>query len=148
MRCKAFAERKSGIYRLNVPTGAGKTLSSLRYALRHAAVWNKSRIIFTVPLLSILDQNAAVIRDFIGDDRIVLEHHSNVIQEDVQEKAIERSVLEASWEAPIIITTMVQLLNTMFDGRTGCIRRFHALCDSVIIIDEVQTIPTHLLMKR
>lgn len=145
LRCKAFAERKSGIYRLNVPTGAGKTLSSLRYALRHAAVWNKSRIIFTVPLLSILDQNAAVIRDFIGDDRIVLEHHSNVIQEDAQEKAIERSVLEASWEAPIIITTMVQLLNTMFDGRIGCTRRFHALCDSVIIIDEVQTIPAHLL---
>lgn len=78
-QCRAFAAQPGSVYRLNVPTGAGKTLSSLRYALAHAKIWNRSRIIFTSPLLSILEQNAQVIRKYVGDDRLILEHHSNVI---------------------------------------------------------------------
>ena len=150
-RCRAFAEKPGGIYRLNVPTGAGKTLSSLRYALAHAARYRKSRIIFTSPLLSILDQNAKVIRQYIGDDSLILEHHSNVVQEkepDVQEAGEEldcREFLKETWDSPLIITTLVQLLNTLFSGRGSCIRRFHSLCGSIIVIDEVQTVPSHLL---
>ncbi len=156
-QCRQFAAAPEGIYRLNVPTGGGKTLSCLRYAIAHAKLHGKRRLIFTSPLLSILDQNAAVIRDYIGDDSIILEHHSNVVNTGVSDKALagssepgdrdldEHELLCESWNAPIVITTLVQLLNTMFDGRTSSIRRFHALCDSVIVIDEVQTVPSNML---
>ena len=145
-QCRDFAKQPKGIYRLNVPTGGGKTLSSLRYALAHAEQFNKKRLIFISPLLSILEQNAAVIREFVGDDSLILEHHSNVIQtEQTQEQLDERELLVQNWNSPIIITTLVQLLNCMFDGKTSSVRRFQALCDSVIVIDEVQTIPAKLL---
>lgn len=145
-RCRAFADRPGGVYRLHVPTGAGKTLSSLRYALAHAARWNKSRILFISPLLSILEQNAAVIRRFVQDDAVILEHHSNVVHtEQTAEQLDANELLAENWSAPIVITTLVQLLNTLFDGRTTSIRRFQALCGSVIVIDEVQTVPSKLL---
>lgn len=144
--CAAGAARPGGVYRLNVPTGGGKTLASLRFALTHAAKWNCSRIIFTAPLLSILDQNAQVIRDYIEDDALILEHHSNLAEpKETPERLQELEMLTASWSAPIIITTLVQLLNTCFSGRTSAIRRFHALCGSVIVIDEVQTVPGKML---
>ena len=145
-QCKESAEKPGGIYRLNVPTGGGKTLSSLRYALAHAAKYDKSRIIFTAPLLTILEQNAAVMRDYLNDDDIILEHHSNVIQEshDSEEYDLHELMMER-WNAPVIITTMVQLLNTLFSGKTSCIRRFHALSDCVLVIDEVQTVPPRML---
>lgn len=146
-RCRSFAEKPGGVYRLNVPTGGGKTLSSLRYALAHAAAWKKKRIIFVTPLLAILEQNAQVIRDFIGDDSIILEHHSNVIQTDgeSEEQLDLRELAVESWHSPVIITTMVQLLNTFFLGKTTSIRRFQSLCDAIVVIDEVQTIPNHML---
>ena len=144
--CAAGAARPGGVYRLNVPTGGGKTLASLRFALTHAAKWNCSRIIFTAPLLSILDQNAQVIRDYIGDDALIVEHHSNLAEpKETPERLQALELLTASWSAPIIITTLVQLLNTCFSGRTSAIRRFHALCGSVIVIDEVQTVPGKML---
>lgn len=145
-QCAAFAHKPGGIYRLNVPTGGGKTLSGLRYALTHAKLWNKSRILFTAPLLSILDQNAAILRRFIGDDQLILEHHSNLVEpEDTPERLRRIDLLTDTYDAPIIITTLVQLLNTCFSGKSSTIRRFHALCDSVIVIDEVQTVPCKLL---
>lgn len=144
--CRAAADRESGIYRLNVPTGGGKTLASLRYALAHAARYEKRRIIFVSPLLSILDQNSRVIRDMLENDAVVLEHHSNVVIEpEDTEDAARQALLTDSWSSPVIITTLVQLLNTMFDGKTSCIRRFHALTNAVIVIDEVQTVPDKLL---
>lgn len=145
-QCRLFAERPGGVYRLNVPTGAGKTLSSLRYALAHAARWNKSRIIFTAPLLTILEQNAQIIRDYVGDDSIILEHHSNLVrtQEDPEQLDFQELLAE-DWSAPVVITTLVQLLNTLFDGKTTSIRRFQSLSNSVIILDEVQTVPTKML---
>ena len=145
-QCRLFAERPGGVYRLNVPTGAGKTLSSLRYALAHAARWNKSHIIFTAPLLTILEQNAQIIRDYVGDDSIILEHHSNLVRtrEDPEQLDIHELLAE-DWSAPIIITTLVQLLNTLFSGKTTSIRRFQSLVNSVIILDEVQTVPTKML---
>ena len=145
-QCKAFAEQPQGIYRLNIPTGSGKTLSSLRYALAHAERYNLKRVILASPLLSILEQNAAVIHEYIGDDSIILEHHSNVVlSEQTSEQLDERELLIQNWNTPIIITSLVQLLNCMFDGKTSSIRRYQALCSSVIVIDEVQTVPTKLL---
>ena len=95
--CAAGAARPGGVYRLNVPTGGGKTLASLRFALTHAAKWNCSRIIFTAPLLSILDQNAQVIRDYIGDDALILEHHSNLAEpKETPERLQELELLTAS----------------------------------------------------
>lgn len=144
--CAAFAEHPSGIFRLNVPTGGGKTLAGLRYALKHAKQWNKARLIFTSPLLSILDQNATVIRHFVGDDSLILEHHSNLVEpKDDPERLQELALLTETWESPIIITTLVQLLNVCFLGKTSAIRRFHSLINSVIIIDEVQTVPAKLI---
>ncbi len=148
-RCRAFADRPGGVYRLNVPTGAGKTLSSLRYALAHAARWNRTRIILVSPLLSILDQNAKAVRDAIGNDALILEHHSNVVREpDADDALIDGAspeLLAENWGAPIVITTLVQLLNTLFSGKTTCICRFQALVGSVLVIDEVQTVPTRML---
>ena len=145
-QCRRFANQPGGVYHLNVPTGAGKTLSSLRYALAHAAKWNKSRIIFTAPLLTILDQNAKVIRNFVGDNSIILEHHSNLIRtQEIAEQLDTQELLLEDWSAPIIITTLAQLLNTFLDGNTSSIRRFQALADSVIVMDEVQTVPTKML---
>lgn len=145
-QCRIFAEQPGGVYRLNVPTGAGKTLSSLRYALAHAAKWNKARIIFTAPLLTILEQNAQIIRDYVGDDSIILEHHSNLARakEDPEQLDVWELLAE-DWSAPIVITTLVQLLNTLFSGKTASIRRFQALSNSVIILDEVQTVPVKML---
>lgn len=147
-RCREATNQPGGIYRLNVPTGGGKTLASLRFALAHAAANKKSRVIFTSPLLSILDQNAQVLRDYIGDDSLILEHHSNVVRQSPEAGPDEldpRELLAENWNAPIIITTLVQLLNTLFDGRTTCIRRFQALCNCVLVIDEVQTVPPRML---
>ncbi|MCD8106656.1 MAG: CRISPR-associated helicase Cas3' [Oscillospiraceae bacterium] len=146
-RCKSFATKPSGIYRLSLPTGSGKTLTSLRYALTHAEKNNKKRIIFVIPLLAIIDQNARVIEDYIGDSCRVLEHHSNVVScdENGREALDERELMVESWNAPIIITTLVQMLNTMFSDKTSSVRRFGSLCDSVIIFDEVQTVPTKML---
>ena len=145
-QCRQAAEQPGGVYRLNVPTGGGKTLSALRFALAHAKRHRKQRIIFTSPLLSILDQNSKEIRKYVDDDSLILEHHSNLIRIDEDpEEWDQRELLTETWGAPIIITTLVQLLNTLFSGKTTAIRRFHALCGSVIIMDEVQTVPSKLL---
>jgi len=145
-RCRNNAALPPGVFRLNVPTGSGKTLASLRFALAHAAQWNKQRIIFTAPLLTIIDQNAAVIKEYVGCDELILEHHSDLIREDASSEELDqKAMLMENWSAPIIITTMVQLLDTLFAGRSPSVRRFQALCDSVIVIDEVQTVPSRML---
>ena len=143
---RASARRETGIYRLDVPTGGGKTLTALRFALAHAAEKEKKRIFFVIPYLSILEQNAARIREYLQNDALVLEHHSNVVREAANGEALDDNELLAdSWRAPVVITTLVQLLNTFFDGRTSCIRRMQALCGSVLVIDEVQSAPRSLL---
>ena len=116
-QCRQAAERPGGVFRLSVPTGGGKTLSSLRFALAHARQFQKQRIIFTSPLLSILDQNAKEIRKYIQDDSLILEHHSNLVCANENGQQLdERELLIETWEAPVIITTLVQLLNTLFSG--------------------------------
>ena len=145
-QCRQAAEQPGGVFRLNVPTGGGKTLSSLRFALAHARRHRKQRIIFTSPLLSILDQNAKEIKKYIQNDSLILEHHSNLVcTEETDQQLDERELFTETWDAPVIITTLVQLLNTLFSGKTSAIRRFHSLCGSIIVIDEVQTVPSKML---
>ena len=145
-RCRKAGELNGGICQLHVPTGGGKTLSSLRYALAHAARHRKSRIVFTSPLLTILEQNAAVLREFLQEDDLILEHHSNVVQEKRgPDKLDPHELMAESWDAPIIVTTLVQLLDALFSGKTSCIRRFQALCNCVLVIDEVQTVPPRMM---
>ena len=145
--CCSFGEEPCGIYRLNIPTGGGKTLSSLRYALRHCEKYGKKRIFYVAPLISILEQNSKVISNAIGDASIVLEHHSNIVHDidDDSENRLRYDLLAETWDSPIIVTTLVQLLDSMFSDSTSCVRRFHALCDSVLIIDEVQSVPDNML---
>lgn len=147
-QCLEAAGKPSGIYRLNVPTGAGKTLCTLRYALAHAEKYGKKRIIFIIPLLSILDQNVSVIRNYVPDKDEVLEHHSNVVRETEKRQGTDEEDLaeicefsRESWDYPIIVSTLVQLLDILFSNRTSAAGRIQALCDSVIVIDEVQSLP-------
>ncbi len=141
-KCKEFAKHDNGIYRLSVPTGAGKTLSTLRFALTQAERCNKKKIIFIIPLLSILDQNAKVIKEYILDKNILTEHHSNVIMEEDNGERLDRRQLTAEmWESPIIISTLYQLLMMLFSNKTSAIARMRALSDSIIVIDEAQSIP-------
>lgn len=137
--CRNAAETDQDLYRLTVPTGAGKTLSSLRFALYHAEKTEKQHIIYIAPFNSILEQNAEEIRKAIGNAPIVLEHHCNVIYEEGEEEKY-RSLTE-TWDSPVIVTTAVQILNTLFSSQKSCIRRMHTLCNSIIIFDEVQAIP-------
>lgn len=142
--CKNFAGNSPGIYQLAVPTGGGKTLSSLRYALEHAKKFNKDRIFYIIPFTTIIDQNAQEIKDILGHEDMILEHHSNLIidySQDNDEELEDYKLLTERWDSPIILTTMVQFLNTLFSGGTQGVRRMHNLTNSVIIFDEIQAIP-------
>ncbi|MDR1628740.1 MAG: CRISPR-associated helicase Cas3' [Oscillospiraceae bacterium] len=138
---KAFAP--AGIYRLNVPTGGGKTLATLRYALAHNKEHAKNRAIFIIPLLSVLEQNSGVISDYVKDKGSILEHHSNVVQEkkEAHGELEPYELLTQTWGRPIVISTLVQLLNLLFSHKTTDIRRMVSLIDSTIVIDEIQSLP-------
>lgn len=137
-QCFEFAKRPTGIYRLNVPTGGGKTLSSLRFAIHHAKQWNKNRIFYIIPFTTIIDQNAKDVKDILLHDEAILEHHSNVVHDNDLE---QYTLLTERWDSPIIFTTMVQFLNTFFSGGTQAVRRMHNLANSVLIFDEIQALP-------
>ena len=140
--CMDFVEKGPGIYRLPIPTGAGKTLTSLGYALKFAAqnVGKEnevSHIFYISPFISITEQNARVIMDAVGREEWVLEHHSNLSHSDDRKDQVD-----PAWkEQMIICTTMVQFLNTLFSDKKKCIRRFHQLKKAIIIVDEVQSLP-------
>lgn len=151
-KCEQFAERESGIYTLSIPTGGGKTLASLRYALKHAEIHGKKRIIYIIPYTTIIEQNAAEVRDILGEDSYVLEHHSNTIDdastdEDIYMSDAKRKTMLAkdNWDAPVIFTTMVQYLNVFFAHGSRNVRRLHNLTESILIFDEVQKVPTHCI---
>lgn len=139
--CVDKSTKPRGVYTLSVPTGGGKTLSSLRFALEHARHHGMSRIIYVVPYMSIIDQNARVVRSALNDsDRsIVLEHHSSYVMEDYEAESY--SSMASNWDAPIVFTTMVQFLNTLFGAGTSSVRRMHNLNNSVMIFDEIQALP-------
>ena len=142
--CLESGDKPPGIFRLCVPTGGGKTLASMRFALRHAQKYNKKRIVVVIPYTSIIDQNVKEIRDIFHMDEAILEHHSNVITEDDGEDTERmdfRRILTERWDVPVIFTTQVQFLNTLFAGDNSSLRRLRALEDSIVIFDEIQTLP-------
>lgn len=138
--CADFFNRDTGIYTLTVPTGGGKTLSSLRFALKHAREKNKKRIIYVLPFTTIIEQNANEVRDVLKCDDYLLEHHSNVLHSN-EEDENNYKILTQRWDNPIIFTTMVQFLETIYAGGTQSLRRMHNLSDSILIFDEIQAIP-------
>lgn len=140
-RCAEFANHSVGVCRLIVPTGGGKTLSSLRFAIEYCRNYDMDKIIYVAPFMSVLEQNSDEIRSIAGDKNF-LEHHSNVIQEmDNNEEINEYELHTEKWDSPVIATTMVQFLNSLFLDETSSVRRMHRLSNAVIIIDEVQSIP-------
>ncbi|WP_051202498.1 CRISPR-associated endonuclease Cas3'' [Desulfovibrio aminophilus] len=142
--CLARATGSKGVFTLTVPTGGGKTLAGLRFALHHAVHHSMSRIINVIPFTSIIDQNAQVAREILecGEEfgRVVLEHHSNL----TPEKESPRTRLASEcWDAPVIYTTMVQFLESLFRGGTRNARRMHRLAGAIIVFDEIQTLPVN-----
>ena len=144
-RCAAFANHDVKICRLVVPTGGGKTLSALRFAIEYSQKHNVNQIFYIAPFNSILEQNSDVIREIAGEENF-LEHHSNVFSrleenENETEKLSTYQMRTERWDVPVIATTLVQFLNALFDGKSSSVRRMHHLCRAVMIIDEVQAIP-------
>jgi len=144
--CFNFSTRSKGLYQLTVPTGGGKTFASLRFALHHAEIHKMDRIIYVLPFTTIIDQNAEEIRNVLEEkdkngkylNKIVLEHHSNLMPD--RETAIQK-VLSENWDAPVVLTTSVQVLEALFGSGTRGARRMHQLANAVIIFDEVQAMP-------
>ena len=134
--CLKRAADSQGIYTLTVPTGGGKTLASLRYALHHAQKHHLDRIIYIIPYTSIIDQNAQAVREILGEDW-VLEHHSNL---EPEKQSWQDKLLSENWDKPIVFTTMVQFLDAWFGGGTRGARHIHPMTNAVLIFDEIQTL--------
>lgn len=149
--CKESGSRPTGIYKLSVPTGAGKTIAAMRFALHHAVNWNKDRIFYFAPFISILEQNAESYRELLttskDEEKFILEYHSNLINNeegDEWESELQKYLGE-TLSAPIILTTLVQLLNMLFSDNKQSLRKLHRLQNSVVIIDEIQSVPIQIL---
>lgn len=143
--CHKAASRDKGIFTLTVPTGGGKTLASLRFALQHAKKHKMDRVIYVIPFTSIIDQNAEVVRNILEPEgtkpgSVVLEHHSNLTPD---EQSWRGKILSENWDAPVVYTTSVQLLETLFGAGTRGARRMHQLANAVLIFDEIQTLPVN-----
>lgn len=142
--CLRSASLPKGIYQLDVPTGGGKTLSSLRFALNHAKIHGAEHVIYVIPYLSVLEQTAKDIKEalqFQPDDHFVLEHHSNFIVSNDSKEAQAHQLLTDRWDCPIIITTMVQFLESIYSCKGSDLRKFHNMANAVFIVDEVQSLP-------
>ena len=143
----AGKEAKGNLYRLTIPTGGGKTISSLAFALHYAAhaKRKRKRIIYVIPYTSIIEQNAAVFRELLGEENVV-EHHQHVDYDDAQDTDMNRKRLATeNWDAPVIVTTNVQFFESLFSNRPSKCRKLHNLAESIVIFDEAQMIPLDYL---
>ena len=145
-RCVSMSDVEKGFYSLTVPTGGGKTLSSLVWALRHAIHNGMKRIIIAIPYTSIIVQTASILKQIFGEEA-VLEHHSNFDPQSLKSKDMRHKAKLATenWDYPIVVTTNVQLFESMFSNKPSDCRKLHNITNSVIILDEVQTLPTDFL---
>lgn len=139
--CRDGAAMAPGFFSLQVPTGGGKTLASMRFALHHAVAHKLRRVIVAIPFTSIIEQNAKVYADILGE-AAVLEHHCNL---DPERETTASRLASENWDAPIVVTTNVQLLESLFAAKPGRCRKLHRIANSVIVLDEAQTIPVDLL---
>ncbi|MGW2197532.1 CRISPR-associated helicase Cas3' [Streptosporangium sp. NPDC001682] len=145
--CVAAARLAPGFFKLAAPTGLGKTISSAGFALHHMVARGLRRVIVAVPFISITEQNAAEYRELLSStprDPVVLEHHSSVTLDGAGSRW-QRLAAE-NWDAPFIVTTTVQLLQSLHDRRPWAMRKLHRLANSVIVLDEIQALPVHLLI--
>ena len=152
-QCLNAATNPPGFFSLTVPTGGGKTLSGMAFALAHAQQHSLRRVIVVIPYLSIIEQNAAQYQRVFDPERtgIVIEHHS-AVNDPPSDTNEERSPVKSpfeyateNWDAPIIVTTSVQFIESLFAAKTSKCRKLHNIANSVVIFDEVQTLPSHLL---
>lgn len=141
-QCRDTMSRPSGFYSLTVPTGGGKTLSSMVWAIGHALANGKKRIIIAIPYTSIITQTAEVLRGIFGVNNVT-EHHSavNIKDEDSPNTGYSLKLATENWDSPIVITTNVQLFESIYASRPSKCRKLHNLCNSVLILDEVQALP-------
>ncbi|MEX2310230.1 MAG: CRISPR-associated helicase Cas3' [Pirellulales bacterium] len=154
--CRVAASKSPGVFALTVPTGGGKTLSGMSFALRHATQWELDRVIVVIPFTSIIEQNSKRYTEALSpdgaapDDHNVLEHHSAIDQQKRQEENTEQELLRQTaaenWDAPIIVTTTVQFFESLFSNHPSRCRKLHRIARSVVILDEVQTVPPALLL--
>ncbi len=141
--CLEGGAEDKGLYTLTVPTGGGKTIASLAFALRHAVHHGMDRVIYVIPYTSIIEQNAAVFRDILGEENVV-EHHSGVVfdgDRDLDERGYRQALASENWDAPVIVTTAVQFFESLYSNKPSKCRKLHNLADSVLIFDEAQMLP-------